>query len=152
MLNLLPKDRVFVDLFEQLSMTVHEGAKIMLEIARQIPNVALLSAKMKDIEHQGDKLTHDTIERVNRTFLTPFEREDIHELVCRMDDILDLMDGATRRIVLYKIERPSPDAIALADVLVRATGIIVEAMRQLRVSRERGSLLKYCIDIHTCEN
>lgn len=149
---LIPKDTVFYDLFDKLALTVNEGAQKLAALLDNFRHVEDQAQAIKDVEHSADHLTHDIIERTNKTFLTPLEREDIHELACRLDDILDLIDGAVRRIVLYKVKEPTSDARALAQVLVKATALIVEALKKLRTSKDRATLLQFCIDIHTCEN
>lgn len=151
-LMLIPKDTVFYDMFDNLAKTVHKGAVQIAAMLDNFKHVEDQAQMIKDTEHAADHITHDIIERTNKTFLTPLEREDIHELACRLDDILDLIDGATRRIVLYKIKEPTSDARALAQVLIKATQLIVEALGMLRTSKDRAAMLKFCIDIHTCEN
>ena len=152
MFSLVPKEQVFFDLFEQAAKNVHEGAIALAELLENFKDAAEKAKKIKDIEHAGDKITHTTIEKLNKTFITPLEREDIHELICRLDDILDLIDTATSRMVLYKIEKPTEDAKALGKVLVHATKIITELVPQLRNLKHTDALIQQCIAIHTQEN
>src|SRR5687767_6743472 len=132
MFSLLPKETVFFDLFEKSAENVHKGAVKLLELMSNFGDLAYRVQEIKEIEHAGDKLTHEMIERMNKTFVTPLDREDIHELACRLDDIIDLMDTATARMSLYKVTEPMPDAVALARVLVKATAIIKDALPLLR--------------------
>src|SRR5437773_9953221 len=136
MFSLIPKEQIFFDLFEQAAKNVHAGALALEELLENFRDVPEKARKVKDIEHAGDKLTHTTIEKLNKTFITPLEREDIHELICRLDDILDLIDTAVNRIMLYKVEKPTEDSKALAKVLVHATKIITELVPQLRNLRQ----------------
>ncbi len=155
MFSLLPKETVFFDLFEKSAENVQKGAQKLLELMSNFSDLGYRTQEIKEIEHEGDKLTHEMIERMNKTFITPIDREDIHELACRLDDILDLMDTATARMSLYKVKEPMPDAVALAQVLVRSTKTIRDAMPLLRTLSKRASvdaLLKSCIEIHTQEN
>lgn len=155
MFSLLPKETVFFDLFEKSAENVHKGAQKLLELMGNFGDLAYRAQEIKEIEHAGDRLTHDMIERMNKTFITPLDREDIHELACRLDDILDLMDTATARMSLYKVAEPMPDAVALARVLVASTATIQKAMPLLRTLGKKASaeaLLKSCIEIHTQEN
>ena len=152
MFGLLPKENVFFELFEQAAKNVHEGALALEALLEDFRDVAEKARKVKDIEHAGDKITHTTIEKLNKTFITPLEREDIHELICRLDDILDLIDTAVNRMVLYKIDKPTEDAKALAKVLVHATKIIMELVPQLRNLKRTDSLIQQCIAVHTQEN
>jgi predicted phosphate transport protein (TIGR00153 family) len=155
MFNLMPKETVFFDLFEKSAENVHEAAKKLVELLEKVDNLPARVREIKDLEHAGDRLTHEMIERINRTFITPLEREDIHELACRMDDILDLMDTAVNRMMLYKIGTPTEDAKALGRCLEKATGIIRTAMPCLRRMNRRQDveiLLRACVDVHSQEN
>jgi uncharacterized protein len=152
MFGLIPKEQVFFDLFEQAAKNVHDGALALQEMLENFQDVVEKARKVKDIEHAGDKITHTTIERLNKTFITPIDREDIHELICRLDDILDLIDTAVSRMVLYKIKEPTNDAKALAKVLVHATKIIMELVPQLRNLKHTDALIQQCIAVHTQEN
>lgn len=155
MFSMLPKEQVFFDLFEKSAENVHKGAQKLVDFMDKFENIPTKVQEIKDIEHAGDKLTHEMIERMNRTFITPLDREDIHELACRLDDILDLMDTATNRMMLYKVGKPTDDAKALARCLERSTAIIREAMPRLRRLNNRNDvevLLKCCVDVHTQEN
>jgi len=155
MFGLLPKEQIFFDLFEKSAENVHKGALRLLDLVEGFTEVPRKAQEIKDIEHEGDRLTHDMIERMNKTFITPIDREDIHELACRLDDILDLMDTSVARMALYKLKEMTADAVALARVLVKATAIIREAMPCLRKLGNKASvtaLLKSCVDIHTAEN
>jgi predicted phosphate transport protein (TIGR00153 family) len=138
MFSLMPKEQVFFDLFEKSAENVHRGAQKLVDLLERFEGIPAKAQEVKDIEHAGDKLTHEMIERMNRTFITPLDREDIHELACRMDDIIDLMDTAVNRMMLYKVGKPTDDARALARVLERSTGILREAMPRLRRLNNRG--------------
>jgi uncharacterized protein Yka (UPF0111/DUF47 family) len=152
MFGLLPREEVFFDLFEQAARNVHDGALALVDLLENFVDVPQKAKKVKDIEHAGDKITHTTIERLNKTFITPIDREDIHDLICRIDDILDLIDTAVSRLMLYKIEKPTDDAKALGKVLVHATKIITELVPQMRNLKKTDALIQQCIAIHTQEN
>jgi hypothetical protein len=155
MFSIMPKETVFFDLFEKSADNVQKGAQKLLDLMSNFGDLAYRVQEIKEIEHTGDKLTHEMIERMNKTFITPLDREDIHELACRLDDVIDLMDTATARMSLYKVKEPMPDAVALARVLVAATTTIKEAMPLLRTISKKASvdaLLKCCVQIHTHEN
>lgn len=152
MFSLIPKELIFFDLFEQAAKNAHDGAQALVAMLADFGSAAKHAARIKDIEHAGDKLTHTTIEKLNQTFITPLDREDIHELICRVDDILDLIDTAANRMVLYKIEKPTDDAKALARILVESTQIICDLLPKMRNLRLSSDLLRHCIEIHTKEN
>jgi predicted phosphate transport protein (TIGR00153 family) len=152
MFSLIPKEMIFFDLFEEAAKNAHQGALALSDLLEDFRNVPEKVKKIKDIEHAGDKITHTTIEKLNQTFITPLDREDIHELICRIDDIIDLIDSAVARMHLYKIDKPTDDAKALAKVLVTATQIIIEVLPKMRNLKLSSSLLQDCISIHTQEN
>jgi len=152
MFSLIPKEMVFFDLFEDAAKNAHQGALALVDLLEDFRSVPEKVRKIKDIEHAGDKITHTTIEKLNQTFITPLDREDIHELICRIDDIIDLIDSAVARMHLYKIDKPTEDAKALARVLVKATQIIIELLPKMRNLKLSSSLLQDCIAIHTQEN
>ncbi len=152
MFSLIPKEMIFFDLFEEAAKNAHQGAVALVDLLEDFRNVPEKVKRIKDIEHAGDKITHTTIEKLNQTFITPLDREDIHELICRHDDIIDLIDSAVARMHLYKIDKPTEDAKALARVLVKATHIIIELLPKMRNLKLSSSLLQDCIAIHTQEN
>jgi uncharacterized protein len=148
----MPRQEDFFELFERAAENAHAASCELLEMLEKFDAVKDRSKRIKDIEHAGDQITHDAIERLNRTFITPVDREDIHELVCRVDDIVDLVDTAAHRIILYKITAPTSHAKELARCLKHATGIIREAMPLLRDMKNSRLIGQRCIAIHTQEN
>jgi len=148
----MPREDNFFELFEKAAANAHVAAAELLELLEKFDDVKGRSKRIKDIEHAGDKITHDVIERLNKTFITPMDREDIHELICRVDDIVDLVDTAAHRIVLYKIEKPTEASIELARCLKHATGVIVEVMPLLRDMKNSKAIGQKCIAIQTQEN
>lgn len=155
MFRFFPREQVFFDLFERSARNVHRGSLKLGQIMKKFGDLPALAREMKDIEHEGDRITHELIERMNRTFITPLDREDIHILAGRLDDVLDLMDGAIHRMLLYKFAEPTQDAAALAACLERATALLEEAvprLRKLSSRKEVEALLKCCVDINTQEN
>ena len=152
MFSLIPKEMIFFDLFEEAAKNAHQGALALVDLLENFTNIPEKVKRIKDIEHAGDKITHTTIEKLNQTFITPLDREDIHELICRLDDIIDLIDTAVARMHLYKIDKVTEDAKALGRVLVKATAIIIELLPKMRNLKLSSSLLQDCIAIHTQEN
>ena len=152
MFSLMPREKTFFDLFQKSAQNVHEGAKALQDLLANFTDVENKVHRIKNIEHAGDELTHHTFERLNKTFITPLDREDIHELTSRLDDVLDLIDTASNRMFLYRIEKPTDDARALVEVLVKATAILVDAFGRLGNLKDPDAILRCCIDIHTQEN
>ena len=148
----MPREDDFFELFERAAENAYQASCELLDMLEKFDSVKERSKRIKDIEHIGDQITHEAIERLNRTFITPVDREDIHELVCRIDDVVDLVDTAAHRIILYKVAEPTSHAKELARCLKHATGIIKEAMPLLRDMKNSREIGQKCIAIHTQEN
>jgi len=136
MFNLLPRDTVFFDLFEQLADHVVAAAEHLRTLARDFPNVDSQIQKIRDIEHAADSLAHAALDRLDRTFITPLDREDIHALVEELDDIIDSIDFLAKRFTLYHFNAVEADFKKQTDVLVRAASTLSSAVHRLRKSRK----------------
>src|SRR3989338_8923340 len=106
-MGLFPKNVQFFDLFERAANNMLHGARLLEDFVTDFRDVEKKLKKIEDAEHAGDQITHDTIEMLNKTFITPIDREDIHELASELDDVCDLIYGSANRMVLYKIGQPS---------------------------------------------
>ncbi len=144
-----PTDESFYDLFAKSARHLVEGAQLLGEVLDETNDRAAKAREMKDVEHRCDEVTHDTIRRVNSTFVTPFDREDIYRLAGGLDDVMDDMEAAADYIYLYKIEEPPPGAVEQVDVLRQAADLTAEAMPRLRIMRD---LEEYWIEINRLEN
>ena len=151
--KILNKDKTFFEIFEQASANLCKGARALQELVEHYPeSIGENLDKIRDIEHEGDQMTHKTIDMVNRTFVTPIDREDIHHLISKLDDVLDFIYAAANRLVLYKIPAVTEETKGFSDLLVKATELLHEAISNFRNSKKSNETLKYCIDIHTIEN
>jgi predicted phosphate transport protein (TIGR00153 family) len=148
----MPKEENFFELFERAADNAHEAAGQLVELLERFDRLGERAKHIKDLEHAGDKITHDTLDRLARTFITPLDREDIHTLVSRMDDIVDLIDTCVNRMVVYRVTKPRPEARDLALCLRHATGLIREAVHMLRDMKHARQLHEKCIAIQTQEN
>lgn len=152
MFSLLPKDTAFYDMFESLAEHVLSGAKCLQELAAQFPAIKGFAQRIRDEEHAADVLTHQTLDRLDRTFITPFDREDIHELVGGLDDIIDEIDALTKRFSMYHVKQMEPLFQKQTQVLVAATTAVSDAVQRLRKSRRLADLSAQLIEIHRLEN
>ena len=142
----------FFDLFEQHADRTREAAGLLRAMVREETDPEKQAELVKMAEHAGDEITHAVIERLHQTFITPIDRSDIHELISRMDDVLDLVEASAERIWLYDIRAMEPDACELADVLEKAVVEMGAAVRGLRDLRDRPRLLAHCTEINRLEN
>jgi hypothetical protein len=149
MLNILPKDEKYFERFTELAVRIHEAARIHARFFEGESPVATVADQVKRLEHECDEISHEILRGIDRTFITPIDREDIHQLAVRLDDVIDLIDGTVRRLALFKIEKPTPLSQTLSKLIVSTTGELVEAVSQLR--KQKG-VMERCIRIKQLEN
>lgn len=148
----LRKDDEFFQMFDRLAQTVHEGALALADLLMNYEDISNKVRRIKNLEHAGDEHTHRILEHLAKTFITPLDREDIQRAATKLDDILDAMDAVANRLMLFKITTMAEDAKAFGPVLVKATGLLVEALIQLRDLKKADTIISLCVDIHTQEN
>jgi predicted phosphate transport protein (TIGR00153 family) len=152
MFNLLPKDTVFFDLFEGLARHAISSAEHLRQLAKQFPAVDNEIQRIRQEEHQADDLTHKALERLDQTFITPFDREDIHELVNGIDNIIDMIDALAKRFPIFHVKTMTPEFRQQTDVLVQATIAMSDAVHRLRKTRKLSELKDTLIEIHRLES
>ena len=148
----LPKETSFFDFFEQHAALTVEGTKEFLSLVTTGANIETKAKRVSDIEHETDVITHRCVEALHKTFITPIDRDNIHRLITRMDDVMDFVEAAAERIALYELTVMTADVRDLADVLVRAAQQVELAIKGLRNLKDPQSILKQCIDINRLEN
>jgi hypothetical protein len=151
-LNFIPQEARFFELFDQSAQNVVKGAELLLQLVSDHGRAVDLRREIEEVEHEGDIITHDIADRLNRTFITPFDHEDIHELAGRMDDILDNIEATADRMFLYEAGEPSPEMVDLVKVLAEATHVLQKAVGGLSNMKNARRILDYCIEIHRLEN
>jgi hypothetical protein len=148
----LPKSGDFDALFEQASANIVRAVGLFREQLNDLSNLPANAERLKALEHEGDRLTHETLAKLNATFLTPFDREDIYALITRLDDILDAIDTASQRMVVYHVTQLPQRFIALADILVGSATEVQTAVRALHDPRRRTEAVAACVEINRLEN
>ena len=151
-MKLFPKSQRFFDMFERAANNVLEGAKLLDDFFANHADWSVKVKRIEDAEHAGDQITHDTMEILNKTFITPIDREDIHALISAMDDILDLIYGTANRMVYYKAPPPTADMKKVVQILVRAVEEVAKAVLRLRNMKKPEMILAQCIQINSLEN
>ncbi len=146
------KDRVFYDAFEKHATCVVRAAELFVEALRTPDRVIEISKLARSIEADGDTITHDTIERLHKIWITPFDRADIHALISTLDDVLDLTEAAADRLALYELKKAPDFVVSLATVLLQATEAMEKAVRLLPKVKQPGEMLKLCVEINRLEN
>jgi predicted phosphate transport protein (TIGR00153 family) len=148
-LRLIPRDEGFFELFVKQSQQVEAGAEQLHDLVTNFVDVAGKAARLHDLEHEGDETTHEIMRRLNTTFVTPLDHEDIHRLASTLDDVLDHIDAAADLFVLHKIEAPFPEMKAQTDALVRAAKATREALATLP---KYSALSRFWVEINRLEN
>jgi len=149
MVRLIPRDPKFFDMFAEMASNLGDGARLLKKTLDDFKDVEARVQELKDIEHRGDDMTHNVLTRLNQTFITPFDREDIYRLASSLDDILDFTYSAGVRLVMYKITAAPEAASKLADVLVRQCDQVLNAVKGLE---KNDRVLEYCVEINRLEN
>ncbi len=152
MFNLMPKDTVFYDLFEGLAAHAVSCAGHLHKLATAFPNGMDEIQRIRQEEHDADQLTHQALERLDRTFITPFDREDIHALVGELDSIVDNINALAKRLASYHVKSLEPAFVKQAEILMQATVALAEAVKKLRTSRKLTDLQAKIIEVHRLEN
>jgi uncharacterized protein len=134
--RLIPRDEEFFDLFNQLAEHLKTSAQLLDQLFSQPARTAELVAKIKDVEHQADVLTHSINTRIDKSFITPIDREDIHLLASRLDDVIDRLDGTARRVVMLHINEVREPAKQMAHVLCSAADLIAKAVVAIKRPKE----------------
>ena len=151
-MRLIPKEEGFFDLFEELVNKIEEGGELFLDLVEHYEYSDQKIAKLKELEHEADVITRNTYEKMHKTFLTPIDREDIYDLVHKMDSILDMVEASATRMSLYKVKVPASEIIDQAMILnkaIKKVKYIVYAMRNMKNAK---MILDTCVEIHTLEN
>ena len=148
-LRLIPREESFFDLFEEMAEKVKQGADQLLDLLSNYTDLDRKADRIVDTEHEGDELTHEVMRRLNTTFVTPFDREDIYRLASSLDDILDHIEAAADLLQLHKIEEPLRQMVQLAETLALAAGKTAAAMPSLR---EMKNMEEYWVEINRLEN
>jgi uncharacterized protein Yka (UPF0111/DUF47 family) len=149
--KLMPKSDEFFDDFDAQCAVTVEGAKMLYALLSDYRDVAARVQALKDVEHKGDEVTHRAFNRLHKQFITPFDRTQIHTLLGRIDDVLDLTNAAAARLHYYEIQSSLPDATELARLLVLSAEKVREVVAALRLIKKPEQILAGCREIKKLE-
>ena len=151
--KLFPKNKQFFDLCNQAAENLRKGAAALHQmLVAGGKNLGEQAKNIKQIEHEGDSITHEIIKKLDQTFITPIDREDIHQLASALDDVLDLIEAVADRIIIFKIQESTPQAQKLAEILEKCTDEIAKAVVALESNNSNAIINKYCLDIDRLES
>lgn len=149
---LIPQEKHFFDMIEQQSKNVLTGVDALLDMLEHYNDIDAKREKIKQVENQGDKMVHDVFAELNKTFITPIDREDISKLTSSLDDILDNLEAVSERLVIYEIKKPPMYMLDFARTLRNAAFNVDEGINLLRNFKEAKQIREFCREIHTLEN
>ena len=152
MARFIPRETKFFELFADIANNVVEGARALSDLLHDYDYEQMPAgvAKIAAIEHRGDEMTHRILIKLNQTFITPFDREDIHLLASSLDDVLDFIFAASDRLLTYKITQPSPSAKVLAGIILKQAEELGKAVALL--DKDDSHLLDHCVEVNRLEN
>lgn len=150
MFGLIPREEAFFELIKKAAHNMIEGSRLLKEMVEQFQSPIEQARRIKDVEHIGDGITHDIATRLNQTFITPIDREDIHDLASALDDILDAVEAVADRFVIYKIEKPTDAAVRLADILYHASVAVGLAVDRIGLSH--AEINESNVQVNSLEN
>lgn len=149
MFSLFPREEDFFVLFRKQAALVREGCTMLHDMMVSFDRLEERAKELKDVEHRADLVTHEIFERLNRTFITPLEREDIHQLASNLDDVLDAVEAIGSRMVLFHVGKPTPEAIRMSEILTECGEQIEKAVDSLK---NMNSLMAFTVEINRLEN
>ncbi|MCA1927750.1 MAG: DUF47 domain-containing protein [Calditerrivibrio sp.] len=150
MFGLIPKEEKFFLLFQEMAKILIEGATLLKELTDNFDQINTYQKKIKDIEHKGDNKTHEIIQKLNKTFITPIDREDIYDLASALDDILDLIDASSQRLSLYHVENITSECKSFAFIILKCCQALEKAIRKMDKKHEEVN--ESFVEINELEN
>jgi len=150
--SFIPRQEKFFDLFQESAQNMVKTAQVLKEMVDDWEDVEKRVDEILELEHRGDTITHQIMAQLHRTFVTPFDREDIASLASAMDDVVDFIQAAADTMLMYKVDRPGQRARELASVILEATIEVEKAMHQLHDHTRLKQVLPGCVEINRLEN
>jgi predicted phosphate transport protein (TIGR00153 family) len=148
-LNLFPREPAFFELFNEGATNMVLGSRLLKEMMASYQDVERQAREIKRVESAGDAITHTIIRKLNQTFITPIDREDIYALASAVDDVLDCIEAVTDRLVIYKVEKPTHEAIQLADIIYQSC---IELELGIAKMRKATDLTPCFVKVNSLEN
>jgi len=150
--RIIPREEKFFELFQEQAENAVEAAKVLKDLLENYSDVDQKRLKIEMIENNGDEIAHRIFEKLNLTFVTPMDREDIHALACALDDIVDIINATSQRLQLYNVGTITEDAKLLANIILRATEETAVIATSLNNVKNLSSLKQHWIEVNRLEN
>jgi predicted phosphate transport protein (TIGR00153 family) len=149
MFRLIPRDEKFFEMFVEAAHNIQAAARALVQMFKAFEITEEQWKPIEDLEHEGDKITHRILRRLNRTFITPIDNEDIHHLTTALDDVVDLIEAVAARMAMYKVKQATPYARRLADLIALCGDQIVRAVENMP---RLEHIQEHCVEINRLEN
>ncbi len=150
-MKFFPKEVDFFEIFDRASQNLTKAAGLLVSLMENFDNIEARAKEIYEVEQEGDILTHEVMKQLNKTFITPIDREDLHELAASLDDVLDLIWGAVDRISVFKVKESTSEAISMSKDLLITTEVMHKAIQKLK-EKNYSHVQEYCIEINRLEN
>jgi predicted phosphate transport protein (TIGR00153 family) len=150
-MKFFPKEIDFFEIFDRAALNVTKAATLLVSLMENFDNIETRAKEIYDVEQDGDMLTHDIMKKLNKTFITPIDREDLHALASSLDDVLDLIWASVDRLAVFKITEPTKEAVAMSKDLLLTAEVIHKAIKKLK-EKDYSYVQEYCIEINRLEN
>lgn len=150
-MRIFPKEIDFFEIFDKAANNLTKATSLLVSLMENFDNIEARAKEIYEVEQDGDMLTHDIMKKLNRTFITPIDREDIHALASSMDDILDLVWSGVDRLVVFKIKEPTKEAVEIAKDLQQTTEVVQKTIKELK-AKNYSHVQEHCIEINRLEN
>jgi predicted phosphate transport protein (TIGR00153 family) len=151
MKSFFPKQIDFFELFDHAARNVIKGASLLVAVLQDMDNLEMISKEVRESEKEGDMMTHDIMKKLNKTFITPIDREDLHALATKIDDVIDMIWACVERFTLFRLSVPTKEAIDMAKEILTTTEMMSKAVIALR-DKKYSFVQEYCIEINSLEN
>lgn len=148
-MRFVPTEIRFFEMFAECAATIHDAAKVLQEMLEKAQNLEGYADRIRELEHKGDNITHEILTKLSTTFITPLDREDIHALSSRLDDVLDLIEAVSDKVILYKVTEFSREMLELSSIIVRCAAQMQSAVGSLDKPRR---IMDHLIEINRLEN
>lgn len=151
MKRLFPKEIDFFEIFDRAALNLTKAGSLLVSLMEKFDDIENRAKEIYETEQEGDILTHEIMKKLNKTFITPIDREDLHALASRLDDVLDLIWAAVDRLAVFKIKESTPEAISMSKNLLATVEVIHKAIHKLK-EKKYPHVQEYCIEINRLEN
>jgi len=150
-MKVFSKSQDFLELFDKVGANITQAATVLVAIMEHFTNLDNWAKEVHELEEDGDMLTHDIIKKLNKTFVTPFDREDIHALASKLDDILDFIWGTAERLAVFKMKEPRKEAVIMSKEILTTVELVHKAIKTLK-EKDYTRMQEYCVEINKLEN